>query len=243
MNPQEQKVAQHFMLFQYVYIAMAVTYLFFGLHSNSKLLKLVLKCAPIATLLGLILYSGLKTLNALGPLSSGRLIDNLWYLLWAILFSLFGDMYLVFDGMFLLGLVSFSMTQAIYVYFFNGLELFSMLSTGLEQQQIITGLALAIITMIFYAYMYPKFSWIMAFFGFAYSLLMFFMLWAAITRAQKVPNTVNTTAALGGFLFYVSDLVLSLNAWRLKIPAGDVIVMVTYYCAQLLIARSIVVQS
>ncbi len=239
MNPQETRVTENFILIQYVYIAMAVTYLLLGLHNNSQLLKLVLKCAPIATLLGFIVYSGVKTLNALGPLSSGQLLDNLWYLLWAILFSLFGDIYLVFNGLFLLGIVSFSMTQAIYVYLFDGMQLYLMISTGFEQQHIITGVAIAAVSTFFYAYVYPKFSWTMSFFGFLYTVLISTMVWAAITRAQITPSHANMTAVLGTCLFYVSDLVLSLKIWRLKIPAAEAVIMVTYYTAQLLIVRSV----
>lgn len=235
----EKKVVKNFILVQYVYIAMAVTYLLLGLNSNSKLLKVVLKCAPIATFLGLVLYSGLYTLNAFGPMSSGAMLDNLWYLMWAVCFSLFGDIYLLFDGLFLFGLISFSMTHVIYIYFFDGIELYSMIFTGLQQQQIITGLAVAIVTIIFYVYMYPKLSWLVSFVGIVYCLLIAFMVWAAITRAQRNPSTLNMTAALGACLFYVSDLVLSLKKWRLQIPAADVVVMATYYSAQLLIVRSI----
>ncbi len=236
---QERKATENFILVQYVYIAMSVTYLLLGLHSNSKLLKLVLKCSPIATLLGLIGYSAFNIFNGLGPLLPGNTLNNLWCLFWGILFSLLGDMYLVFDSMFLLGIVSFSMTQGIYAYFFNGAQLLLGISTGLEQQQIITALAIGLVSAIFYCYVYPKFSWKMSVLALLYCVLTSTMLWSAITRAQLTPSTPNLTAAVGACLFYISDLVLALKKWRFETPIADIVVMVTYYGAQLLIVRSV----
>ncbi len=236
---QERKATENFILIQYVYIAMSVTYLLLGLRSNSKLLKLVLKCAPIATLLGLIVYTAFNIFNSFGALSFGNTLNNLWCLFWGILFSLLGDMYLVFDSTFLLGIVSFSITQAIYANFFDGTQLLLMISTGLEQQQIITALAIGLVSAIFYCYVYPKLSWIISVLGLLYSLLISTMLWAAITRAQLTPSTPNLTAVVGACLFYLSDLLLALNKWRLKTPIADIVVIVTYYGAQLLIVRSV----
>ena len=235
----EKRAAENFALIQYIYIGLSVIYLLFGINSNSNLLKLVLKCAPISTLLALSGLTAYRVLSDYGPMAQGPMIESLDKLFWGLLFSIFGDMYLVFNGLFLLGIVSFAVAQATYIYLFDGALL---LTIPLEQQQIVTAVAIGLVSVLIYSYIFPKLSWVLSVAALVYCILISVMLWCAFVRAQLTPSKPNVAAAIGACLFYMSDLVLALKKWRIKIPSMSILVMVTYYGAQLFISRSVMVQ-
>ena len=235
----EKRAADNFALIQYIYIALSVIYLLFGLNSNNKLLKLVLKCAPIGTLLALSGFTTFRVMNDYGPMATGPMIEVLDKLFWGLLFSILGDMYLVFNSLFLLGIASFAIAQATYIYVFDGMVL---LTIPLEQQQIMTAIAIGLVSFLIYSYIFSKLSWVLSVATLVYCVLISVMLWCAFVRAQLTPSKSNVAAAIGACLFYMSDLVLALKLWRIKIPSMDILVMVTYYGAQLFISRSVMVQ-
>ena len=52
-------------------------------------------------------------------------------------------------------------------------------------------------------------------------------------QVQKHVSIVSVSGAFGAGVFYISDLLLSLNKYGKQIPMADVIIMTTYYIAQL----------
>ncbi|XP_004349187.1 transmembrane protein 86A [Capsaspora owczarzaki ATCC 30864] len=74
-----------------------------------------------------------------------------------------------------------------------------------------------------------------------YHLLIASMIWRALAR-KSVPHADGTSpslAAYGALLFGVSDSLLGLNKFRYPFVQAHLVVMVTYYAAQFLIAHSV----
>lgn len=214
-----------------VYIGLCLMHLFVGLHIKNKLIIIVLKCAPILFLIAMT-FSAVAG-NRFGPLTSNR--SELENMFWGLVFSCIGDFYLVFDNLFLLGVGSFAIAQAIYVFLFDGP---SLLMHPFGQIEVTTAIAVGLVSALIYLYLLPKFSPVLAVALFVYCVLISTMLWSAIVRAQINPSAQRWSAAVGACLFYTSDMILGLKRWRLNIPCGDFLVMSTYFGAQMFIVRS-----
>lgn len=231
MQFETKELMTQWYIFPGVYILLSLIYLTIGLRIENKLLKSILKCAPAIFLLSFTV--SLMADNRLGPLETSSNLDRI---VWALLFSAFGDFYLVFDSLFLLGVASFTVAQAIYVYLFEGPLL---LAHPFGQVEIISAIAVCLVSALIYFYLLPNFTPILAIALLVYCVLISTMLWSAVVRAQLTPNASTMSAAVGACLFYTSDMLLGLKKWRLNIPFGDFLVMSTYYAAQMFIARSV----
>lgn len=76
-----------------------------------------------------------------------------------------------------------------------------------------------------------------------YTFLLMFMVWRAVSRVQLFEDLWTWTKLCscgGGILFALSDLVLGLNKFNSPIPYANMIIMISYYAAQLGIALSVV---
>lgn len=199
-----------------LYASLAVHYLVWcavgNYQRNNKWLKVILKIAPIATLLCYVLSKALEDLRVVT-------------LLIALLFSLLGDWLLVYQSnsiCFILGIVAFGAQQILYT------TLFGFYNDGVFP----IGLIVAIISMLIYCYLLPKMKRFLIIPTAIYCILIGCMLWRALVRFSKYGGLLNTTGAV---LFYLSDSLLAINKFRRHIPYGDSIIMLTYYTAQLFI--------
>lgn len=235
MELETKELMTQWYFFPGVYIFLSLVYLLVGLRVKNKLIKVILKCAPVTFLVSLSV--SFLTSNRFGPLDPN---PSLEHIIWALIFSLLGDFYLVFDSLFLLGVGSFTIAQTIYIYLFEGPVL---LAHSFGQTEIITAIAIALVSAVLYLYFLPKLTRLFAIVLLVYCVLISTMLWSAVVRSQQNPNTSTMSAAVGACLFYTSDLILALKKWRLKIPYGDVLVMSTYFSAQMFIARSVYIVS
>ena len=57
-------------------------------------------------------------------------------------------------------------------------------------------------------------------------------------RTVEIDSLSRTTALVGSLFFLASDTTLSLHLFRTSVPYANIIIMVTYYIGQLLIAMS-----
>lgn len=76
-----------------------------------------------------------------------------------------------------------------------------------------------------------------------YTFLLMFMVWRAVSRVQLFNDLWTWTKLCscgGGILFALSDLILGLNKFVSPIPYANMLIMLTYYAAQLGIALSVV---
>lgn len=218
-----------------LYTVLCKLYMFLGMNSDKKPLKLVLKCAPIIFLIvtvgKIIFQSGAPvTSNAPGSLKQFS------KLFWGLIFSCIGDGYLVFESLFLYGIVAFAVAQVIFTWLFDG-----GLSLLFEpnHSEIISGLAITAVSTLIFAYILPKLKRTLVVPVAIYTIVISFMLWSAVVKMQQKTTDLTVVGAIGALMFYTSDLLLGVNKWRLKIPFAQVFIMTTYYTAQLFIAGSV----
>ena len=77
-----------------------------------------------------------------------------------------------------------------------------------------------------------------------YFVLISLMLWSALLQLQHKSDMASFCAAAGGLLFYVSDILIAAGAiWQMNILLyRRVLVMITYYSAQLFITLFVLLQ-
>jgi sterol desaturase/sphingolipid hydroxylase (fatty acid hydroxylase superfamily)/uncharacterized membrane protein YhhN len=151
-------------------------------------------------------------------------------LLLALLASLAGDVFLMFPGYFIHGLVSFLCAHLAYIALFRrGQDWFPhrralalTLSVGAALYAVLWagGLPAALRAPVA-----------------AYVLVITLMAAQAIGRATVLRDTAATLVAVGAGLFMLSDTLLALNRFVTPLPLAPAWVLATYYAAQVLIVR------
>lgn len=72
-----------------------------------------------------------------------------------------------------------------------------------------------------------------------YMTLLITMMWRANARIMNTKNLPKLFAGIGAILFVVSDSLIAFNAFYSPIKYSNIMIMVTYYIAQLGITLSI----
>ncbi|KAI8091061.1 YhhN-like protein [Gilbertella persicaria] len=188
---------------------------FYMIYINNVLLKYILKPATTCLIIGVSVESDKKnTFKQIG-----------------LFFSLLGDICLMFEGedMFLLGLASFLCAHLSYIYFFY--------HTRRTQSHYGLKIALLFIGSLYYSALYTRIfeqgGYPMLFAVFIYIITIVFMVYFAF-----LSNDAQLT--LGATLFFISDATLGYDKFIEKSTRNifEYIVMITYYSAQFLIAKS-----
>ena len=65
--------------------------------------------------------------------------------------------------------------------------------------------------------------------------------WMAIERFHHLPTLGTVLSMIGAVLFMISDAVLALNKFKKPFFSAEMIILSTYFTAQLLLALSVVV--
>ena len=218
-----------------LYTMLCLLYMFLGMNSDKKPLKLVLKGAPIVFLIvtvGKEIFQRSAPVTFSAPGSSKQLST----LFWGLVFTCIGDGYLIFESFFLYGVLSFAVAQAIFISLFDGSV--SLLFDP-TRNDIISGLAIVVVSTLLLAYIWPKLNRALVVPVAMYCCVISFMLWSAVVKMLHKPTDLTVLGAIGALMFYTSDLLLGVHKWRLQIPFAQVFIMTTYYTAQLFIARSV----
>lgn len=220
------------------YVVFSLVYIFVGIRVQYKVLRGLLKCTPIVLLI-YICVTILQTFGrgAVGHMELTRHFERVFF---GLIFSCIGDFYLTFEGFFIHGMVSFAIAQLIYIFLFNGHDL---ILPSLSYNELLVGIAVAVISLSTYSYLLPKLSRILAISLVGYCILISIMLWSSLVQILHSQDNTGGTfmGVVGAAMFYTSDLLLGVNRWRIKILFGSELVMITYYTAQLLIFWSQVV--
>ncbi len=168
-----------------------------------------LKPAPLALL---IIYSLFAPFNI--------------FLILALIFSVTGDIFLLNkEKYFTYGLPAFLIAHLFYIYLFYSLA---------SSPNPLIGLAIfAVIDFIFFTvrkslkkYLRPVLF---------YMLVISFMVYFSLGFSENGGVLIG----IGGILFFISDGVLALNKFHKKIKFSEIIILSTYYAAQLLIVLGI----
>lgn len=226
---------EHWQWFTALYVLMSMIFLYFEYHTQSRMVKLFFKCFPLI----MLIVSVTKTLvDASAPASPAvpGSVSKLSRLFWGLLFSCIGDAYLVFPDYFLLGVIAFAISQTIYISVFGGgFDLFQN-STNTE---VIIGLVVVAISAVVYISIVSNMKPVLSVITALYCTLISTMLWSALIQAHRSYTLRTGMGAAGAAMFYTSDLMLSVNKWGIKLPKAQILVMTTYYSAQILITGSV----
>lgn len=149
----------------------------------------------------------------------------------ALVFSLVGDVFLIFEGYFIPGLASFLVAHACYIALFRqGMPWF-------PRPAVLAGTLGAGALM--YAFLFAHLGPVLKVAVAAYTVVIALMAAQAIGRALVVRDKAAFGVAAGAVLFMVSDSLLAVNRFALPLPLAQFWVLGTYYAAQVLIARNV----
>lgn len=158
-------------------------------------------------------------------------------MIWALIFSSFGDIFLEIDEndkmIFICGLLSFLIAHVLYIRAFWFRECLAHLPF-----YVIGVLIAYYVTMMFY--LLPsaeaELRIPIMIYGFIIALM------AAVTGARcyssQFHKTSKSLALSGALIFVVSDSILAINKFVSPIPNAKMFVMITYYAAQTLLVMS-----
>ena len=197
--------------------------------------KLILKCCPVALL---VIIAGMQVIDSRAPVTSSApgSVNRLSQIFWGLIFSCIGDAYIVFSEYFPLGVAAFAIAQSIYIPMLGGGVNLFLEATRTE---VLLGVAVAAISFAILGLVVPQMKPVLALFGTIYAVLISVMIWSALVQANHNLSVTTSIGAIGSVLFYTSDTILIINKFRLKVPHAELLIMGTYYSAQLFIANSV----
>ncbi|WP_374669378.1 lysoplasmalogenase family protein [Ramlibacter sp.] len=147
-------------------------------------------------------------------------------LLAALVCCLAGDVFLMFPGYFIPGLVSFLIGHLFYIALFGmGVPWFA------SRRALVATLAAA---MVMYATLFPHLGMVLKIAVAAYATVIALMAAQAIGRAVTLRDGASVGVAVGACFFMLSDSLLAINKFATPLPQDDLLVLGTYYIAQML---------
>lgn len=148
-----------------------------------------------------------------------------------LLFSLLGDIFLVLKNeKFVEGLLSFLIAHLFYT--------FAVLNDSQFQFTSYIFVVSFLYYLIFSKLLFNK-SGSKKYYVLIYGLVITSLLWQSFERAYFIGNEITIRFAAGILLFIISDSVLAYNKFVRKFNLAQLVILSTYYTAQLLIALSI----
>ena len=178
------------------------------------------------------IYNGLKEFRFFTKLSLVPLLlvhyivssqsKNILFVLGLIL-SFFGDLFLLFEGGFLLGLGSFFLAHVFYVFSFK-----QFIKAHPTQLILLLGLYLIVLISVLFPYL-NEMKIPVIFYGIIIST----MLYCAAASKDKI-------LIIGALLFVISDTILSLRLFMFKNVVLDLFVMLTYVAAQYFLVKGMI---
>jgi uncharacterized membrane protein YhhN len=163
----------------------------------------------------------------------------------AFLFSLFGDIFLMFTGegmmFFMLGLGSFLVAQIGYIFLFrHTLKLFGNQSYIRKNPLLLIGYL--VFGGIVYYLLFNQLDIVLKIVVLVYMLALLGMSAMALNRFKSVSSVSFYLVFAGSVLFVISDTLIALDKFFSPIPNDRLLVMSTYIAAQFLIMMGILKQ-
>ncbi len=188
-----------------------------------------------AVILILEIYGSIAWHRPLVLMTKPLLMPVLMYIAWregitsrtyfsALFFSFLGDVFLMFDGWFIPGLVSFLLAHVSYIFLFRKEYSFSFTAI----------LLLALFTSGFLVFLYPSIPENMRVPVVVYCIAITLMGICAASRNTASRSSYGYVVA-GAVLFIISDALIAVNRFYTDIPADALCIMTTYGAAQYLI--------
>ncbi|KAG5885908.1 hypothetical protein JTB14_012155 [Gonioctena quinquepunctata] len=201
----------------------AVYFVVFIPQDKPSILSTILKCLPIVSLMLFVLLHGMN------------LKDEYKYsrrILTGLIFCCIGDAFLIWNQYFDLGMLAFIIGHIQYV-----------LAFGFKPLNLKLGLALYSLGAAVLFYLLPDLFGVFIFGVPIYIFVITTMLWRAIARVQFFEDLWTWSklgTCAGSMLFALSDVILAIDRFKYDIDYVQVLVMSTYYAAQVGIAVSVV---
>jgi uncharacterized membrane protein YhhN len=206
-----------------VLVALFFTFYLFTIVLGFESLNPFLKPLLIPSLLVFVFLSKMKLNRAL--------------LIGALVFSTFGDIFLLFkqEMFFILGLGSFLTAHVLYILIFSRLiTKFPPLAFHL-MALVVFGVYLGF----FLSYLWPNLKE-MKIPVVVYALTISTMMWMAVGNWYVTRQKSNLIIVLGAFLFVISDSILAIDLFHHSVENGRFFVMFTYLGAQFAIVYGLV---
>jgi uncharacterized membrane protein YhhN len=207
-----------------VYILLLAIHLF-AIGANDETLRVATK--PLLMIALLMTYTGRWSKMAL-PVK--------WYIVFALLFSLAGDVLLLFqeksDRFFMLGLAAFLLAHICYIMYFNRMRKHNgaAASPGKTMMAVMAGIyAAGLLFMLF-----PKLGG-MKLPVLVYAAVISLMLISVIYAFIHFKSRFAMLSVAGALLFVASDSLLAVNKFYAPFPESGWAIMLTYGLAQLFI--------
>jgi uncharacterized membrane protein YhhN len=156
-----------------------------------------------------------------------------YWIVTALIFSIGGDIFLILKSIqqfFLYGLISFLIGHFFYIIAFS--------IQKPHFRPTMYALPLFIFAAGMVSFLFPHLG-NMTVPVVIYMLVLFGMAFQAINRWKACPEPKTTLAAIGAVLFVLSDSILAVNRFYHPFALASLCVMVTYFTAQYLFARSV----
>jgi len=167
---------------------------------------------------------GLTTVLVLLLASSNKQISRLGArVLTALFFCLLGDIALIWEGAFLLGLGFFLIAHLLFIRAFR-----ARFKMKFHWIAITIAATLAITTLYF---IWPKVSGILQIAILSYVLVIGVMSSLSMSIALNRRSKIRLQLGLGGLLFMISDTLLGVNAFVNPIPFASILILTTYWGA------------
>jgi uncharacterized membrane protein YhhN len=178
----------------------------------------------IAPLWAYGIAKGLTTVLVLLLASSNKQISRLGArVLTALFFCLLGDIALIWDNAFLLGLGFFLIAHLLFIRAFR-----ARFKMKFHWIAIIIAATLAITTLYF---IWPKVSGNLQIAILSYVLVIGIMSSLSMSIALNRRSKIRLQLGLGGLLFMISDALLGVNAFVNPIPFASILILTTYWGA------------
>ncbi|MFT5942119.1 MAG: putative membrane protein YhhN [Sediminicola sp.] len=220
------KTPLHHLIFGFIFFLLVALDIYLGSTSHS-FFRIVSK--PFI-LISLIVYFFLNR--------KGMQKRSSQFTLMALVFSLVGDVFLLFDSVselyFILGLSSFLLAHIFYAFCFY------------TQRSSKNGLDLWITTLLFTGYGFALYSILYSYLGnikipvSIYILAILIMILMAYKRKGNVSGNSFILVFFGALSFIISDSFLAINKFITPLPYSNLMVMGTYAIAQYLIIRGLI---
>ena len=218
-----------------LYGALCCLYIFFIMEKRkNKFLQLLFKILPLFIILytvAKIRMSQTAPFHIKSPFFGPKLSKSAY----GIIFSMIGDAYILFPNLFLYGVISFAITHIFFfLMFVEDLEY-----TQIRSRELTVLFTIGLVSLVLYIFLQRKMKCCMKFCVFLYTFIITITLWSALVQLLLNYSPITIAGAIGVTLFYISDVLLSMNKWIKPIPMADTLIMTTYYTAQFLIGYSI----
>ena len=173
----------------------------------------------LATVLVILLASSSKQISSLGA----RVVT-------ALFFCLLGDIALLWDELFLVGLALFLVAHLLLIRAIKARFGFKFKVIGILISLSMAGVVIS--------YMWPNVDAFLRIPIIAYVLVIGTMSSLALSIALKKRSKIRTQIGLGGLLFMLSDALLGINGFVNPIPLSGLLILGTYYGAISLLANA-----